>query len=145
MSMDKLSLAIFAALLALVSGCGRDEARVALNTKDAKITVAGGNASVALPDTFPKDVPILPGGSVKSAINTADVTSVSLTASASPQEAAKYYQENLSGQGWKIDHSLTTGDVTMLAATKDKRQVSLQIGTSDGKTAAIMISLRSKD
>jgi hypothetical protein len=116
-----------------------------VNTKDAKITVAGGNASVALPDTFPKDVPIMPGGSVKSAIKTADVTSVSMTTSASPQEAAKYYQESLATQGWKVDHTMAVGNVTMLTAAKEKRQVSLQIGTSDGKTAAIMISLRPKD
>jgi len=133
------------AALALVSGCGRDKAQVAVNTKNAKITVAGGDASVALPDTFPKDVPILPGGSVKSVIKTTDVTTVAVTASASPQDAAKYYQDSLNSQGWKIENTMAINNVTMLTASKDKRQVSLQIGTSDGKTAAIMISLRSKD
>lgn len=138
-----LVAALFA--LALVSGCGRDEARMAANTKDTKITVAGGNASVALPDTFPKDVPIIPGGSVKSAIKTADVTTVMMTTGTSPQDAAKYYQENLSSQGWKIEHATAINNVTMLSAAKDKRQVSLQIGTSDEKTATIMISLRPKN
>ncbi len=126
----------------LVSGCGRDEARVAVNTKDAKITVAGGEASVALPDTFPKDVPIIPGGSVKAAMKIGETTTVQLTTNASPQEVAKYYQENLTSQGWKIGNTMATGKVTMLTAAKDQRQVSLQIGDNDGKSAAVMISLR---
>jgi len=142
--MQRLLLVAALAALALASGCGRDKAQVAVNTKDAKITVAGGDASVALPDTFPKDVPILPGGSVKSVIKTADVTTVAVTASASPQDAAKYYQDSLNSQGWKIENTMAVNNVTMLTASKDKRQVSLQIGTSDGKTAAIMISLRPK-
>lgn len=132
------------AALALASGCGREKAQVAVNTKDAKITVAGGDASVALPDTFPKDVPIMPGGSVKSVIKTANVTTVAVTTTASPQAAAKYYQDSLSGQGWKVDKVMAVNDVTMIAAEKDQRQLSLQIGSSDGKTAAIMISLRPK-
>ncbi len=131
--------------LVLVSGCGRDEARVAVNTKDAKITVAGGEASVALPDTFPKDVPIIPGGSVKAAMKMSEITTVQLTTSASPQEVAKYYQENLASQGWKIGNTMAAGKVTMLTAEKDKRQVSLQIGDNDGKSAAVMISLRPKN
>lgn len=143
--MQKLLLVAALAALALASGCGRDKAQVTVNTKDAKITVAGGNASVALPDTFPKDVPIMPGGSVKSAIKTADVTMVAVTTGASPQEAAKYYQDSLSSQGWKVEQTIATGNVTMLTAAKDKRQVSVQIGTSDGKTASIMIALQTKD
>ena len=143
--MNKPLLVAALSALALASGCGRDEARTVVSNKDVKVTAAGGNASVALPDTFPKDVPIISGGSVKSVINTPSVTTVMLTAGASPQEAAKYYQESLSGQGWKIDHTLAQGNVTMITAAKDKRQVSLQIGTSDDKTSAIMISLRAKD
>lgn len=144
--MQKMTLFVTTlAMLALASGCGRDKAQVAVNTKDAKITVAGGNASVALPDNFPKDVPIMPGASVKSVIKTQDVTSVTATVSASPQEAAKYYQDSLTSQGWKVENTLAVNNVTMMTVAKDKREVTLQIGTSDGKTAAIMIALRSKD
>ncbi|MGE5638474.1 MAG: hypothetical protein ACM30H_00120 [Clostridia bacterium] len=143
--MNKALLVTSLCALVLVSACGRDEARVAVNTKDAKITVAGGDASVALPDTFPKDIPIIPGGSVKAAMKTGEVTSVSMTTSTSPQEVAKYYQENLTSQGWKIGNTIAAGKVTMLTAEKDKRQVSLQIGDNDGKSAAIMISLRPKN
>lgn len=140
----ELLLVAALAALAFVSGCG-DKEHVAVNTKNAKVTVAGGDGSVALPDNFPKDVPIMPGGSVKAVIKTQDVTSVSATMSASPQEVAKYYQDNLAGQGWKIESTLATGNVTMLSAAKDKREVTVQIGTSDGKTAAVMIALRPKD
>ena len=137
---------LIAALAALVlAGCGRDDARVAVNTKGVKITAAGGDGSVPLPDTFPKDVPIIPGGSVKSAIKTSDVTTIMATTSASPAEVAKYYQDNLASQGWKIDHTTAMGKVTMLTAVKDTRQVSLQIGENDAKSASIMISLRPKN
>jgi len=143
--MNKPLLVVALAALVLASGCGRDEARVGVNTKDAKITVAGGNASVALPDNFPKDVPIMPGASVKGVINAGQVTSIQMIASASPQDTAKYYQDNLGAQGWKVENTIAAGKVTMFTAVKDTRQVSFQIGDNDGKNAAIMISLRPKN
>lgn len=143
--MKKPLLVAALAALVIVSGCGRDEARVAVNTKGVKVTVAGGDASVPLPDTFPKDVPIIPGGSVKSAMKTNDVTTVMMTTSASPAEAAKYYQENLASQGWKVEHTMAAGSVTMFTAAKDTRQVSFQIGENDAKSASVMISLRPKN
>jgi major membrane immunogen (membrane-anchored lipoprotein) len=143
--MKKPLIVVALAALVLASGCGRDEARVAVNTKDAKITVAGGNASVALPDNFPKDLPIMPGGSVKGVIKAGEATSIQMVVSASPQEVAKYYQDSLNGQGWKVENTIAAGKVTMFTAVKDTRQASFQIGDNDGKNAAVMISLRPKN
>ena len=78
--MNKILSVILPALVALAFGCGKSEthqspdgkirveqngdtAKVEVVTKDGKATVTTSDKGVAIPDTFPKDVPI-PKGAV---------------------------------------------------------------------------------
>jgi len=141
--MRTIVLTLCCAALALGAGCGKQGANVQVKNKDVNIQAAGGSNTVALPDNFPKDVPIIPGGSVKTAITTNDVVSIALVAPAPAAEVAKYYQENFKSQGWKIESTAVIGQVTMVTASKDQRACSVQIGQGpDGST--VMIALRTK-
>jgi hypothetical protein len=147
----------------LVSGCGRDEKTIStpqgdikitkngggataeISSKDVKITTSGGAQNVAVPDNFPKDVPIIPGGAVKVAMTTKDGVSVHLIAPSSVADAAKYYQDNLKTQGWKVEPPQSAGPTTMLSATKDKRECAVMIlNNTNGNGSVIQIMLQSK-
>jgi len=129
--------------LALNAGCGKEGATVEVKNKDVKVQAAGGGHTVALPADFPKDVPIIPGGSIKTAVTTPDVVSLGLIASAPVEDVAKYYRENLQSQGWKMDSTAVIGQVTMVSASKDQRNFGAQIVKGDDGTT-VMITLRKK-
>jgi len=142
--MRTIVLTLCCAALALGAGCGKEGANVQIKNKDVNIQAAGGSNTVALPDNFPKDVPMIPGGSVKTAITTNDVVSIALIASAPVEEVAKYYRDNLQSQGWKLESTALIGQVTMVSASKDQRNFGAQIVKGDDGTT-VMITLRAKN
>lgn len=78
-------------------------------------------------------------------MTTKDGISVHLTAPASVADAAKYYQDSLKTQGWKVESPQTAGPTTILSATKDKRECALMIlNNTNGSGSVIQIMLQPK-
>ncbi|MGA3079414.1 MAG: hypothetical protein ABSG56_37760, partial [Bryobacteraceae bacterium] len=44
-----------------------------------------------------------------------------------------FYKKGLDSNGWKTESTMTTAQLTMLTATKDQRQLMLQISDSGDK------------
>jgi hypothetical protein len=143
-----IALCVFA-LLAL--GCGK-ETTVSTPAGDVKVTkkgdsitlettdkgekvniaVAGDGQSVALPDKFPSDVPVMPGAIVKMAMSTDEGMSVQFSVKASQADAVKYYEENLKAKGWAIEATMNTGASSMMSAKKGRRECVLTVVTEGG-------------
>jgi hypothetical protein len=156
---SKMLGAMLVVLLAVGFGCGRSptyktkdgevtvnqkngQATIEGNTKEGKFKVSSGEQGVALPDDFPKDVPIYKGATVKTAMQTKDMVMVHFRVpTASFAEVAKYYQDELKGQGWEIEATVNLGEASTVSAKKEKRQCSVTATKDDkGTMAQVVIS-----
>ena len=89
-----------------------------------------------LPDDYPKDVPVAHGKIVMAtSVNSADNKGSSLVVESGDglDKTVAFYKKGLADNGWKIDATVATQDMTMLTAAKDARQLVIQIGESEGK------------
>jgi hypothetical protein len=50
-----------------------------------------------------------------------------------------FYKKGLDSNGWKTESNMTTAQMTMFTATKDQRQVLLQIGDNGGKRSIMQV------
>ncbi|MEI8376867.1 MAG: hypothetical protein WCJ35_28975, partial [Planctomycetota bacterium] len=146
------TLTITLALLAAVTiGCGKKttfktrdgEVTVDRNggqvtyegkSKDGTVKIAANEGGVALPDNFPKDMPIYKGAVVKVS-STQDKTMLAhMTVPASQADVLKYYQDQLKDQGWEIEATMNMGEGSMITANKSGRQGSVMIIKQDKET-----------
>ena len=142
--MRKSILIAACASLALAS-CGKNSGNVEIKTQGAKITTAGTGKSVALPDNFPKDVPIISGGSVQLATVMENKTTLMLTASAPAAEAVKFYQDGLKAQGWKVGATMAAGAMNLISAEKENRTCGVQVASAnEGSTISITVGMKGK-
>lgn len=146
----KLAIAL-ATVAAITFGCGKSDtykvkdSEVTVNkkdgqvtfesaSKDGKVTVTAGKEGVALPDGFPKDVPIYKGAVVQVASTQGKMMLVHLSVSAPVADALKYYQDQLKEQGWEISSTMNMGEGSMLAAKKGERQCTALVMKQDKGT-----------
>ena len=142
--MRKSILIAACASLALAS-CGKNAGNVEIKTQGAKITTAGTGKSVALPDNFPKDVPIINGGAVQMASVIENKTTLMLTASAPAADAIKFYQDGLKAQGWKVGGTMAVGSMTLLSAEKENRTCGVQVAAAnEGSAISITVGTKGK-
>lgn len=135
-------------LLALSFGCGKSstyetkdgkvkieeksgQATYEVTTKEGKLKMATGDKGVALPDNFPKDVPLYKGAVVKMAASQGAQLVVHLHVAASIADAAKFYQDQLKSQGWEIGTTMNMGDTSMVTANKAGRQCAVVVAKED--------------
>jgi len=105
--------------------------RIELDGKDGKATFVASETKVALPDTFPKDVPILKGAVPKLTMSQGKSEIVHLALPQSVAEVTKEYQEKLKAEGWTIETAMNMGDGSMIHAKKDDRICSLIVGKNE--------------
>ncbi|HET7380836.1 MAG TPA: hypothetical protein VFJ24_12400 [Gaiellales bacterium] len=116
-SAKKFVTVVLALCVAVSSGCGKSDrgSPAAGGSPDPK---HAGTRIVDLPAGFPRDVPILKGATVKVAMSQGNRMVVHLYTSSQVAEAAKFYNEALQGQGWKIESSTIASDMWTLSARK---------------------------
>ena len=100
-------------------------------SKDGNVKVSANESGVALPDDFPKDLPIYKGAVVKVASTQGKTMMVHLNVSASVAEVLKYYQDQLKEQGWEIESTMNMGEGSMIAAKKADRKCSAMVFKQD--------------
>ena len=105
---------------------------------------AGGD--VAIPATWPSDMPVLDGATVSyvgsSNPATGEVGSVVMfQTEQSLEEVSAYYEQALADNGWTVESTVKTGDAVMFAGTKDTRTVSLYVSSSDPGTTNVTLSI----
>ena len=155
--MNRVCLAVLLASGMVVgSGCGRSETvvdeqgnRTTITDKAGgvevtfegkkgeKVRIAGGEGGVALPDDFPKDVPVYPGSSATVTNTTPEVTNVVLMTADAAAKVSAFYQEKLPAAGWTTETTnLPSGSV--IGCSKGDRELNVAVVGDDNQT---MISL----
>jgi len=98
----------------------------------------GGN--VSLPKDFPADIYVIEGQLMSAMKNVMGAGyQVAIKSNANLKDAKELYEKKLKEQGWTIAQSADLGTTSMLLATKGKRQVSVTIGTEEGKEGLVIM------
>jgi len=103
---------------------GKNGEKVAINVNGGKV-----------PDDYPKDVPLVAGTQVIMANSSSEKhTQHLILATKDPADKiADYYKKGLDSSGWKIEGTMNIGDMNMFTATKENRQLVVQISNSSDK------------
>ncbi len=110
---------------------------VKVTTKDGTAVFAGG-AGTVVPDSFPKDVPVYPGGKVTGAVSGSQQGSsgqmVTFETPDSPEKVVDFYKGKLTG--WKNSMEMASGNGKMLVmvSADEKRSVTVTATPGAGKT-----------
>lgn len=147
----KLLKFVVAALLLTLAACGKkdaNEARVSqgpgktieIKDKDGKIAVVASAKGIALPDDFPKDMPVMKDAVVTMVVAAGDNRMIMLSSGAPVADVLAFYQENLKTQGWKIDASQTSPESANIFVSKAGGQAHVAIA-KNGKDTAIQLTV----
>jgi hypothetical protein len=148
-------LAVLSLALLVVAGCSRSktystpEGSVTVHDSgkpgQSAVTITGKNGEkmtidsggTKLPDDYPKDVPVASGAKIVMATSVDDKTThgshLVLESTDSLEHVLAFYKKGLADNGWKINTTISQPQVTIIAAEKDTRELSLSVQQSDGK------------
>ncbi len=117
---------------------GKDAGTVTVTGKDGKTATLTYNQN-KVPDDYPKDVPVYSSAKVVMSQSVSDQhgRSMMLESSDPSDTIVSFYKKGLDSNGWKTESTVATGQLTMLTASKDQRQVMLQI-TDNGSKRGVM-------
>ena len=149
--MNKTFSAMLLAVVALTFGCGKgdtyqssdgkvkveqtgDTAKYEVMTKEGKATMTASDTEVAIPDTFPKDVPILKGAVAKLSMSQGKSEVLHLLVPGAMADVIKDYQDKLKGEGWEIESTMNMGEASMVQAKKGSRQCAAMVMKEDAGT-----------
>lgn len=119
--------------------------QIEMESKEGKARLTASETAVAIPDTFPKDVPILKGAVARMTMSQGKTEILHLAIPQSVAEVTKDYQEKLKAEGWTIESTMNTGDGAMLHAKKDDRVCVLIIGKDeDSGGSGVQLSVTGK-
>ena len=107
------------------------------NGETVAITMNGGK----VPDDYPKDVPLYEGTKVIMS-NTASekhAKHLVLESTDPADKIAEYYKKGLESNGWKIEGTMNMGEMNMFTASKENRQLVVQIANSADKRTITQI------
>lgn len=119
---------------------GKDAGAITVTGKDGKSATMSFNENM-VPDGYPKDVPIYSPSKVVMAQSASDKNTSNLVLE-SPDAAdsiVAFYKKGLDGNGWKTESTMATAQLTMLTASKEQRQVVVQITDSGAKRNVMQV------
>jgi hypothetical protein len=120
----------------------RKGSQVTIEGKEGKVQVSG-EGGLALPDGFPKDVPIYPGSTIAVSAAVKDGMHVALKTADPSTKVAAFYKEKMKTEGWAIEAATNTEESSMLVGKKDKRTLAVMTGRdSDG--ASVNLTLQTE-
>lgn len=150
------AIALLAGCLPLFTACSRShtvttsDGKITYKEKDkdaASVTVTGKDGQTAtldfnqnkVPDDYPKDLPVYASGKVMMSQSASDknARSLMLESSDPSDKIASFYKKELDSKGWKTESTVSTGQMNMISASKDQKQLMIQI-TDSGEKRSIM-------
>ncbi|HEX5220216.1 MAG TPA: hypothetical protein VFZ59_11665, partial [Verrucomicrobiae bacterium] len=111
---------------------------------DGKATLVTSETQVAIPDTFPKDVPILKGAVPKMTMSQGKSEILHMELPQNVAEVNKEYQEKLKAEGWTIESSMNSGDGSMIQAKKGDKFCMLIIGKNESGGSGVQLTVTAK-
>lgn len=146
--MKKNLLLTLAVIAAIATGCNKSTTietsegkvkvsenaggQIEVQTKDGKATVAASDSKVSIPETFPKDVPIVDGAVAKLSMTQGKTELLHLSVPRPVETVAKEYSEKLKAGGWSIESTMNMGDTAAIQAKKENRTCSAVVMKEDG-------------
>lgn len=139
-------------LFVIVSGCGRstevnspdgekasvekndDGLDIAVKGKDGKESRLALGKSVALPDDFPKDIPIYPKAQVVMSMTVEKGSQVTLSTEDTAEKVETFYKDRLKQDGWEENANVNLPVMKMLGYKKNERELIINIISEGGKT-----------
>lgn len=115
------------------------------NSGDVTVKTDQGTWSTSskLPSDFPKDVPVYPGATVESSVAANQEQGggqyVGLQTTDALDAVVAWYKKEVAAQGWKIETDATVQGNLILGASKDTRELSLTVASSDGKVTISLV------
>ena len=118
---------------------------VTIHGKDgAKVQISEGG-DLALPETFPKDIPIYPGAKITANVTVNDGAQVAFQTPDSAGKVVSFYTEKLKAGGFAIEATVNTKESSMVTGKKDNRTVMVMAaGESDGTRISLMVHSEKK-
>ncbi len=161
--MKRAGILCAVAIACLLPGCrksttytGRDgtKATVTKTGEGTDVTIQGKDGTqvriseggnLALPESFPKDVPTYPGAKVTANVTVNDGVQVSFQTPDSATKVVDFYAEKLKAGGFTMETTMNTEASSMVTAKKDKRTVMVMAGReSDGTRITLMVHSEKK-
>ncbi len=138
----KLLKFALAALLLALAACGKNDAKVSqgpggsveIKDKDGKVAVVASAKGIALPEDFPKDMPVMKDAVVKMTADAGNSRMVMLSVGAPVADVLAFYQDNLKAQGWKIEATTSTPESALLFVSKAGEKAQVTIAKNDKET-----------
>jgi len=98
-------------------------------------------SAAGYPAALAREIPAYPQAQLDSASEDSRGASAILNAKGSVEQAARYYQDKLAGQGWKQTADAAIGNARALEFSRDKSSIAISImPTSAGTTIALTLS-----
>jgi len=112
---------------------------VTVTGKDGKTATLSFNGGGKVPADYPKDVPVYSGTKVlmSQSASEKNAHSLMLESADAADKIVAFYKKGLEDNGWKTENTVNAGQLTMVTATKDQREINLQI-TDTGDKRSIM-------
>ncbi len=113
---------------------GKDAGSMTFTGKNGE-TVAINMNGGKVPDDYPKDVPLYEGTKVimSNSASEKHARHLILESKDPADKIADYYKKALDANGWKIEGTMKMGELNMFTASKDNRQLVVQISNSNDK------------
>ncbi len=123
-----------------------DSGQIEIKGEDGESMKVTTGKKTELPKDWPSSVPVFPGSTIESSMSIAGQEesvshNVTFSTNVDFDKVADFYNDELVKGGWTIAQTITTGDGSMITATKDdSNSVSVYIGTDDkGTTVTITV------
>ena len=148
----RIAFPLLAAIVLLATGCNRSqtistpEGEVTVTSKDKdsgtftftgkdgqKMTMDAGGGQ--LPADYPKDIPVYKDAKivVTQTISERNGRNLVLESGDTAEVIAEFYKKELAAREWTIENTMAAGGMNMMSATKDRRQLTVNITDADGK------------
>ncbi|MHB8837169.1 MAG: hypothetical protein ACYC9Y_15875 [Candidatus Methylomirabilia bacterium] len=99
-----------------------------------------GKGGVALPKSFPEDVPRYPGAVVLSSMSQGNAMSmVTLQTGDAPERVYEFYGAKLRGGGWDIANEVSAGQMRMISGRKEERQANITVIGGEAKCTITVV------
>jgi hypothetical protein len=160
--MCRIYFVLMLAIAVMGTGCGRSKSRTITGPNGEKYTVseksdkldvtftgksgekihvASGEKGVALPDDFPKDVPVYPGATINFSSKTREGMLLMLKSTESPEKIKQYYEKETKQQGWEENENTVAMDkITILGFKKGDRTLTVTINTDKETIIQLMVA-----
>jgi hypothetical protein len=112
--------------------------------KGETVRVATGKSNVALPEGFPKDVPIYSPANVTTSAKVQNTMSVVLATADEGAKVLGFYSEQLKAGGWQMGGTMNSDQGGMLSATKGESTCTIYVGHDEQTTVNISVAVAEK-